>query len=114
MDNEAWVKAVEGCSSNFMLGIGSQVNPEMAIAQSVAAALAAHGISPQAGHHLVAPPQPSHGPGSSLRMNSAFTYSTDSTQTSHMVLEYQQQQQQFSPQDDDAYHPIFEPDYQGP
>ncbi|GKV07127.1 hypothetical protein SLEP1_g18929 [Rubroshorea leprosula] len=108
MDNEAWVKAVRGCSSNFMPGIGSQVNPEMVgftyrkrqpqenliaalmasdyeetqakdheelerqcqqialmqqqlanmtaaqnnmsqtIAQSVAAALAAHGISPQA------------------------------------------------------------------
>ncbi|GKV17125.1 hypothetical protein SLEP1_g27667 [Rubroshorea leprosula] len=114
MDNEAWVKAVGGCSSNFMPGIGSQVNLEMlanmtaaqnnmsqTIAQSVAAALAAHGISPQAGHHLVAPPQPSHGPGLGLRMNSAFTYSTDSTQTSPMVPEYQQQRQ-FSPQDDDA------------
>ncbi|GKV48188.1 hypothetical protein SLEP1_g55015 [Rubroshorea leprosula] len=116
MDNEAWVKAVGGCSSNFMLGISSQVNPEMVgftyrkrqprenlivalmasdyeetqakdheelerqcqqialmqqqlanmteaqnnmsqtIAQSVVAALAAHGISPQAGHHPVAPP----------------------------------------------------------
>ncbi|GKV16621.1 hypothetical protein SLEP1_g27241 [Rubroshorea leprosula] len=150
MDNKAWVKAVGGCSSNFMPEIGSQVNPEMAkdheelerqrqqialmqqqlanmtkaqnnmsqtIAQSIAAALAAHGISPQAshhpGHHLVAPPQPSHGPGSSLRMNSAFTYSTDSTQTSPMVPEYQQQRQ-FSPQDDDVYHPTFDPDYQGP
>ncbi|GKV16148.1 hypothetical protein SLEP1_g26830 [Rubroshorea leprosula] len=85
MDNEAWVKAVGGCSSNFMLGIGSQVNPEM----------------------------PSHGPGSGLRMNSAFTYSTDSTQTSSMVPEYQQQRQ-FRPQDDDAYHPTLDPDYQGP
>ncbi|GKV27130.1 hypothetical protein SLEP1_g36335 [Rubroshorea leprosula] len=146
MDNEAWVKVVRGCSSNFMIGIGSQVNLEMAkdheelerqrqqialmqqqlanmteaqnnmsqtIAQSVAAALAAHGISPQAGHHPVAPPQPSHGPGSGLCMNSAFTYSTDSTQTSPMVPEYQQQQQ-FPPQDDDAYHPTFDPDYQGP
>ncbi|GLU05142.1 hypothetical protein SLE2022_222580 [Rubroshorea leprosula] len=173
MDNEAWVKAVGGCSSNFMPGIGSQVNPEMVgftyrkrqprenliaalmasdyeetqakdheelerqcqqialmqqqlanmtaaqnnmsqtIAQSVAAALAAHGISPQAGHHPVAPPQPSHGPSSGLRMNSAFTYSTDSTQTSPMVPEYQQQRQ-FPPQDDDAYHPTFDPDYQGP
>ncbi|GKU92940.1 hypothetical protein SLEP1_g6593 [Rubroshorea leprosula] len=116
MDNEAWVKAVGGCLSNFMLGIGSQVNPEMvgftykkrqpqenliaalmasdyeetqakdheelerqrqqialmqqqlanmteaqknmsqAIAQSVAATLAAHGISPQVGHHPIAPP----------------------------------------------------------
>ncbi|GKU90768.1 hypothetical protein SLEP1_g4719 [Rubroshorea leprosula] len=121
MDNEAGVKAVGGCSSNFMLGIGSQVNPKMAkdheelerqrqqitlmqqqlanitkaqnnmsqtIAQSVAATLAAHGISPQAGHHPVDPPQPSHGPGSGLRTNSAFTYSTDSTQTSPMVPEY--------------------------
>ncbi|GKV48029.1 hypothetical protein SLEP1_g54868 [Rubroshorea leprosula] len=173
MDNEAWVKAVGGCSSNFMPTIGSQVNPEMVgftyrkrqprenliatlmasdyeetqakdhdelerqrqqialmqqqlanmteaqnnmsqtIAQSVAAALAAHGISPQAGHHLVAPPQLSHGHGSSLHMNSAFTYSTNSTQTSHMVLEYQQQRQ-FPPQNDDAYHPTFDPDYQGP
>ncbi|GKU89642.1 hypothetical protein SLEP1_g3756 [Rubroshorea leprosula] len=56
----AWVKAVRGCSFNVMPGIGSQVNPEMqlanmtqaqnnmsqTIAQSVAAALAAHGISP--------------------------------------------------------------------
>ncbi|GKV15694.1 hypothetical protein SLEP1_g26459 [Rubroshorea leprosula] len=109
MDNEAWVKAVGGCSSNFMPGIGSQVNLEM----SVAAALAAHGISPQAGHHPVAPPQPSHGPSSGLRMNSAFTYSTDSTQTSPMVPEYQQQRQ-FPPQDDDAYHPTFDPDYHGP
>ncbi|GLU03266.1 hypothetical protein SLE2022_204740 [Rubroshorea leprosula] len=83
------------------------------IAQSVAVALAAHGISPQAGHHLVAPPQPSHGHGSGLRMNLAFTYSIDSTQTSLMVLEYQQQQQ-FSPRDDDAYHPAFDLDYQGP
>ncbi|GKV40200.1 hypothetical protein SLEP1_g47869 [Rubroshorea leprosula] len=150
MDNEAWVKAIRGCSSNFMPGIGSQVNPEMVgftykkrqprenlivalmasdyeetqakdheelerqrqqialmqqqlaktteaqnnmsqtIAQSVAAALVAHGISPQAGHHPVAPPQPSHGPGSSLRMNLAFTYCTDSTQTSPMIPEYQQ------------------------
>ncbi|GKU96446.1 hypothetical protein SLEP1_g9679 [Rubroshorea leprosula] len=143
MDNEAWVKAVGGCSSNFMPGSGSQVNLEMVgftykkrqprenliaalmasdyeelerqcqqialmqqqlanmteaqnnmsqtIAQSVAAALAVHSISPQAGHHPIAPPQPSHGPSSSLRMNSAFTYSTDSTQTSPMVLECQQQ-----------------------
>ncbi|GKV07111.1 hypothetical protein SLEP1_g18914 [Rubroshorea leprosula] len=173
MDNEAWVKAVGGCSSNFMLGIGSQVNPKMVgftyrkrqprenliaalmafdyeetqvkdheelerqrqqialmqqqlanmteaqnnmsqtIAQSVAGALAAHGISPRAGHHPVAPPQPSHGPGSGIRMNSTFTYSTDSTQTSPMVPEYQQQWQ-FLPQDDDAYHPTFDPDYQGP
>ncbi|GKV15293.1 hypothetical protein SLEP1_g26089 [Rubroshorea leprosula] len=146
MDNEAWVKAVGGCSSNFMPGIGSQVNPEMAkdheelerqrqqialmqqqlanmteaqnnmsqtIAQFVAAALAAHGISPHAGHHPVAPPQSSHGLGSGLRMNSAFTYSTDSTQTSPMVPEYQQQRQ-FPPQDDDAYHPTFDPNYQGP
>ncbi|GKU92948.1 hypothetical protein SLEP1_g6601 [Rubroshorea leprosula] len=103
MDNEAWVKAVGGCSSNFMPGIGSQVNLEMqlanmteaqdnmsqTIAQSVTAALAAHGISLQAGHHPVAPPQPSHGPGSGLHMNSAFTYSTNSTQTSLIVLEYQ-------------------------
>ncbi|GKV18334.1 hypothetical protein SLEP1_g28733 [Rubroshorea leprosula] len=29
MDNEAWVKAVGGCSSNFMPGIDSQVNLEM-------------------------------------------------------------------------------------
>ncbi|GKV49430.1 hypothetical protein SLEP1_g56180 [Rubroshorea leprosula] len=113
MDNEAWVKAVGGCSSNFMPGIGSQVNLEMTIAQSVAAAIAAHGISPQVGHHPVAPPQPSHGPSSCLHMNSAFTYSTDSTQTSPMVPEYQQQWQ-FPPQDDDAYHPAFDPDYQGP
>ncbi|GKV03070.1 hypothetical protein SLEP1_g15438 [Rubroshorea leprosula] len=115
MDNEAWVKAVRGCSSNFMPGIGSQVNPEM----SVAAALTTHGISPQASHHLVAPPQPSHGPGSSLRMNLAFTYSIDFIKTSPMVLEYQQQQQQqqqkqFPPQDDDAYNPVFDPNYQGP
>ncbi|GKU85927.1 hypothetical protein SLEP1_g526 [Rubroshorea leprosula] len=128
MDNEAWVKAVGVCSSNFMPGIGSQVNPEIvgftyrkrqppenliaalmasdyeeiqakdheelerqrqqialmqqqlanmteaqnnmsqAIAQSVAIALATHGISPQVGHHPIAPPQPSHGLGSGLRM----------------------------------------------
>ncbi|GKU89703.1 hypothetical protein SLEP1_g3806 [Rubroshorea leprosula] len=170
MDNEAWVKAIGGCSSNFMPRIGSQVNPEMVgftyrkrqpqenlitalmvsdyeetrakdheelerqrqqialiqqqlanmieaqnsmsqtIAQSVAVALAAHGVSPQAGHHLVAPPQSSHGPGSGLRMNSSFTYSTNSTQTSPMVPEYQQQRQ-FPPQDEDAYHPTFDPDY---
>ncbi|GLU06589.1 hypothetical protein SLE2022_236110 [Rubroshorea leprosula] len=91
----------------------AQNNMSQTIAQSVAAALAAHGISPQVGHHPVAPPQPSHGPGSGLRMNSAFTYSTDSTQTSPMVPEYQQQRQ-FPPQDDDAYHPTFDPDYQGP
>ncbi|GLU12491.1 hypothetical protein SLE2022_291670 [Rubroshorea leprosula] len=65
------------------------------------------------GHHPVAPPQSSHGPGSGLRMNSTFTYSTDSTQTFPMVPEYQQQRQ-FPPQDDDAYHPTFDPDYQGP
>ncbi|GKU90511.1 hypothetical protein SLEP1_g4500 [Rubroshorea leprosula] len=29
MDNEAWVKAIGGCSSKVMLGIGSQVNPKM-------------------------------------------------------------------------------------
>ncbi|GLU16028.1 hypothetical protein SLE2022_324780 [Rubroshorea leprosula] len=69
----------------------AQNNMSQTIAQSVAATLAAHGISPQAGHHQVAPPQPSHGPGSGLRMNLAFTYSTDSTQTSPMVPEYQQQ-----------------------
>ncbi|GLU16904.1 hypothetical protein SLE2022_333100 [Rubroshorea leprosula] len=62
----------------------AQNNMSQTIAQSVAAALAAHGISPQAGHHPVAPPQPSHGPGLGLHMNSAFTYS-DSTQTSPMV-----------------------------
>ncbi|GKV52297.1 hypothetical protein SLEP1_g58887 [Rubroshorea leprosula] len=148
MDNEAWVKAVGGCSSNFMPGIGSQVNQKMVgftyrkrqprenliaplmvfdyeeaqakhheelerqcqqialmqqqlanmtqaqnnmsqtIAQFVVATLAAHGISPQVGHHPVAPPQPSHGPGSALRMNSAFTYSTDSTQASPTIPEY--------------------------
>ncbi|GKV38554.1 hypothetical protein SLEP1_g46452 [Rubroshorea leprosula] len=133
MDHEAWVKAIGGCSSSFMPGIGSQVNPEdvgfsyrkrpprdnlmaammmsdfveeqahhtevvakqteelerqhqqiimmqqqlaqmkqaqnnmteaqnnmsQTIAQSVAAALAAYGISPQAGHQPFASPQPS-------------------------------------------------------
>ncbi|GLT46423.1 hypothetical protein SLA2020_201730 [Shorea laevis] len=83
--------------------------------QYVTAALAAYGISPQASHHPIAPPQPSHGHGSGLHMNLAFTCSTDSTQTSPIVPEYQQQQQQqqFPPQDD-AYHPVFYPDYQGP
>ncbi|GLU21479.1 hypothetical protein SLE2022_376150 [Rubroshorea leprosula] len=59
----------------------AQNNMSQTIAQSVATALAAYGISPQAGHHPFAPPQLSHGHGSSLRMNSAFTHSTDSTQT---------------------------------
>ncbi|GKV13440.1 hypothetical protein SLEP1_g24445 [Rubroshorea leprosula] len=27
-DNDAWATAVEGCHNNFMLGIGSQLNPE--------------------------------------------------------------------------------------
>ncbi|GKV18277.1 hypothetical protein SLEP1_g28682 [Rubroshorea leprosula] len=71
----------------------AQNNLNQTIAQSVAAALAAHGISPQVGHHPVAPPQPSHGPCSSLHMNSTFTYSTDSTQTFPMVPKYQQQRQ---------------------
>ncbi|GLU17169.1 hypothetical protein SLE2022_335620 [Rubroshorea leprosula] len=78
----------------------AQNNMSQTIAQSVTTALATHGISPQAGHHPVAPPQPSHGLGSGLHMNLAFTYSTDSTQTSPMVPAYQQQQ--FPPQDDDA------------
>ncbi|GKV11850.1 hypothetical protein SLEP1_g23069 [Rubroshorea leprosula] len=110
MDNEAWVKAVGGCSSNFMPGIGSQVNPEMVgftykkrqPRENLIAALMAFDYKET---------QPSHGPGSGLRMNSAFTYSTDSTQTSPMVPEYQQQRQ-FPSQDDDAYHPTFDPDYQ--
>ncbi|GKV02711.1 hypothetical protein SLEP1_g15108 [Rubroshorea leprosula] len=123
-----------------MLGIGSQVNPEMVgftyrkrqPRENLIAALMASDYEETqakdheelerqrqqialmqqqlAGHHPVAPPQPSHGPGSGLRMNSAFTYSTDFTQTSPMVPEYQQQRQ-FPPQDDDAYHPTFDPDY---
>ncbi|GLT94290.1 hypothetical protein SLE2022_120380 [Rubroshorea leprosula] len=96
----------------------AQNNITQTIAQSVAIALATYGISPQAGHHLVALPQPSHGHGLGLRMNSTFTYSIDSTQTSPTVPEYQQQQQQqqqqqFPPQDD-AYDPVFDPDYLGP
>ncbi|GLT83190.1 hypothetical protein SLE2022_014950 [Rubroshorea leprosula] len=57
----------------------AQNNMSQTIAQSIAAALAAHGTSPQEGHHPVAAPQPSDGTGSGLRMNLAFTYSTDST-----------------------------------
>ncbi|GLT41837.1 hypothetical protein SLA2020_158720 [Shorea laevis] len=105
MDNEAWVKAVGGCSSNFMLGIGSQVNPEMVgftyrkrqPRENLMAAMMMSDYNEtqtkqnEAGHHPVAPPQLPHGHGSGLCMNSAFTHSTDSPQTSPIVPEYQQQ-----------------------
>ncbi|GKU97833.1 hypothetical protein SLEP1_g10916 [Rubroshorea leprosula] len=69
----------------------AQNNISQTITQFVAIALATYGISSQAGHHVVALPQSSHGHGLGLRMNSTFTYSIDSTQTSPTVLEYQQQ-----------------------
>ncbi|GLT27000.1 hypothetical protein SLA2020_020310 [Shorea laevis] len=89
----------------------AQNNMSQTITQSVAAALAAYDISPQAGHQPFASPQPSRNQGSGLRMNTPVTYSTDSTQTSPIVLEHQQQQ--LSPQDD-VYRPIFDPDYSTP
>ncbi|GKV07113.1 hypothetical protein SLEP1_g18916 [Rubroshorea leprosula] len=86
MDNEAWVKVVGAlmasdyeetkakdheelerqCRQIALMQqqlanmTATQNNMSQTIAQSTAAALAAHGISPQAGHHPVAPPQPSH------------------------------------------------------
>ncbi|GLU00552.1 hypothetical protein SLE2022_179110 [Rubroshorea leprosula] len=89
----------------------AQNNMSQTIAQSVAAALAAYGISPHVGHQPFASPQPSRNQGSSLRMNTPVTYSTDSTQTSPIVPEHQQQQ--LLPQDD-VYRPVFDPDYSAP
>ncbi|GLU17226.1 hypothetical protein SLE2022_336120 [Rubroshorea leprosula] len=91
--------------------IEAQNNMSQTIAQSVAAALAAYGISPHAGHQSFASPQPSRNQGSGLRMNTPVTYSTDSTQTSPIVPEHQQQQ---LPPQDDVYRPVFDPDYLAP
>ncbi|GLT29164.1 hypothetical protein SLA2020_040470 [Shorea laevis] len=81
------------------------------IAQSVAAALVAYGISPQVGHQPFTSPQPSRNQGSGLRTNTLVTYSTDSTQTSHIVPEHQQQQ---LPPEDDVYRLVFDLDYSAP
>ncbi|GKV26099.1 hypothetical protein SLEP1_g35452 [Rubroshorea leprosula] len=109
---KAWVKAIGGCSSSFMPGIGSQVNPED-VGFSYRKRPPRDNLMPTMMMFDFVEEQAHHIEGSGLRMNTPVTYSTDSTQTSPIVPEHQQQQQQLPPQDD-VYCPVFDPDYLAP